>query len=78
MSGVILTCPDFSSGACFSIEKNFLVMKNDLQLRDEKVDSMGIGLKNLSSRYEAISDMKPQFSVSGKYYVAKIPLLKAE
>ena len=60
-----------------SIEENFLVMKNDLQLRDEQVDSTGIGLKNLQSRYEAISELTPSFSANGKYFVARIPLIKS-
>jgi hypothetical protein len=59
-----------------STEENFLVVKNDLQLRDEKVESTGIGLKNLSSRYELISELIPSFSANGEYFVARIPLIE--
>lgn len=61
-----------------SADETFLVMKNDLQLRDEPVDSTGIGLQNLQSRYEAISDVQAEFFANGKYYVARIPLLREE
>lgn len=60
-----------------STEENFLVVKNDLQLRDEKIDSTGIGLKNLLSRYASISELIPSFSANGKYFVARIPLIEA-
>jgi two-component system, LytTR family, sensor kinase len=60
-----------------STEENFLVMKNDLQRRDEPVDSTGIGLQNLQSRYEAISDVHPEFSAKGKYFIARIPIIES-
>ena len=58
-------------------EENFLVVKNDLQLRDEPVDSTGIGLTNLRSRYETISELTPSFSANGKFFIARIPLIEA-
>lgn len=60
-----------------STEENFLVVKNDLQLRDEPVDSTGIGLANLRSRYETISELIPSFSANGKFFIARIPLIEA-
>lgn len=60
-----------------SADENFLVMKNDLQRRDEPVDSTGIGLKNLRGRYETISELVPSFSANGKFFIARIPLIEA-
>jgi hypothetical protein len=59
-------------------DNGFLVMKNELQLRDEKPESTGLGLRNLSSRYETISELKPEFVANGKFYMARIPLIAEE
>lgn len=59
-------------------ENGFLVMQNELQLRDEKAESTGIGLQNLRSRYESISEQKPEFIANGKFYIARIPLIAEE
>ncbi|MFT7034975.1 MAG: two-component system LytT family sensor kinase [Cyclobacteriaceae bacterium] len=56
-------------------EEDYLVVENNLQLRDQKNDSTGIGLNNLKERYKLMTEHKPEFIVTEKSYVAKIPLI---
>jgi sensor histidine kinase YesM len=60
------------------VEDGFLVVKNNLQLRQEEVSSTGLGLENLEKRYQLISDRLPEFKVMNHTFMAKIPLLKEE
>jgi two-component system LytT family sensor kinase len=57
-------------------EEDYLVVENNLQLRDQKNDSTGIGLNNLKERYKLMTENSPEFVVTKKSYVAKIPLIK--
>lgn len=56
-------------------EGEYLVVENNLQLRDQEENSTGIGLNNLKERYKLMTDHKPEFIVTEKLYVAKIPLI---
>lgn len=57
-------------------EGNFLVVRNNLQVRIGNVSSTGIGLQNLKDRYSFLSEENPMFFVENDYYYAKIPLLE--
>ena len=59
-------------------EDNFLVIVNKLQPKIKGSDSKGVGLNNLKKRYELLGEMLPQYSVTEKEYIAKIPLIKPE
>ena len=59
-------------------EANFLIIVNNLQPKIKGSDSKGVGLNNLNKRYELLGEEFPQFSVTEKEYVAKIPLIKPE
>ena len=59
-------------------EDNFLFIVNNLQSKIKGSDSKGVGLNNLNKRYELLGEQLPQFSVTEKEYVAKIPLIKPE
>lgn len=59
-------------------ENNYLVIVNNLQLKIKVSDSKGVGLTNLTKRYELLGEERPQFSVSEKDYIARIPLIKPE
>ncbi len=59
-------------------EDNWLVIVNNLQLKIKGTDSKGVGLSNLNKRYELLGEILPQFSVTEKEYIAKIPLIKSE
>ncbi|MBC8173203.1 MAG: histidine kinase [Chitinophagales bacterium] len=59
-------------------ENGSLLVKNNLQLRTEKIMSTGIGLQNLKERYQLIYHISPEFLVLKDSYVAKIPLIEKE
>ncbi len=59
-------------------DNDSLVVVNNLQPKIKGSDSKGVGLNNLNKRYELLGDELPQFSVTEKEYVAKIPLIKPE
>lgn len=56
-------------------EGDTLLVKNNLQKRLRKVESTGLGLNNLRSRYQLISDRMPEFVEEDNAYLARIPLL---
>lgn len=54
----------------------YLKVVNNLQKRDDyKVNSTGLGLKNLKDKYAIISGLSPEFYIEGDYYVARIPMI---
>lgn len=54
---------------------DYLTVSNNLQVRPPESNSTGIGLKNLKTRYELISENEPQFVLTQTEYIAKIPLI---
>jgi LytS/YehU family sensor histidine kinase len=58
-------------------EGNYLIIKNPIQPKISGT-STGLGLKNLIKRYALISKLEPKFTIENNYYIAKIPLIKAE
>lgn len=63
---------------CITTENNNLVVKNNLQLRLEDQKSTGIGLKNITRRYELFAGKTPDFSHTENAFLATIPILKNE
>ena len=59
-------------------ENDSLVVVNNLQPKIKGADSKGIGLNNLRKRYDLLGVKLPQFSVTEKEYIAKIPLINPE
>lgn len=51
---------------------------NNLNLRETKFISTGVGLENINRRYALVSDKKPEFQKTAEYFIAKLPLLKTE
>ncbi len=56
----------------------YLIVENNLQPIAIKNDSTGIGLKNLTDRYEHLSALIPEFYVLNNHYIAKIPIIADE
>ncbi len=54
---------------------NYLNVTNNLQSRETRLASTGIGLVNISKRYSLISEKQPVFEEINKKFVAKIPLI---
>lgn len=59
-------------------EDDVLVVINNIQPKIKGDDSKGVGLNNLRKRYELLGEKLPQFSITEKEYIAKIPLIKPE
>ena len=59
-----------------SIEDGFLIVKNNLQIRNENIVSTGIGLKNIRERYFLYNKSEPMFNQTNDEFIAKIPLIK--
>lgn len=60
-----------------SIQKNenYLVVKNNLQKKESKDYSSGLGLKNIKSRYSFLSEKEVGIFEDEKEFVVKIPLI---
>lgn len=57
-------------------EETDLFVVNNLQKRDEPLQSTGVGLKNLTERYFHFANVKPEFKEKDHKFVARTPLLK--
>lgn len=57
-------------------EGDFIIIKNNYQPKIKIGKSSGIGIENLKKRYSLISGELPEFTVTEKEYIAKIPLVK--
>lgn len=59
-------------------EDNFIIIVNNLQKKNGRGDSKGIGLNNLKKRYALLGKFELEFSVTENEYIAKIPLIESE
>lgn len=59
----------------FIDEENYLYVCNNLQIRENRIESTGIGLKNIENRYKYLTDKKLSYGIFDEKYIAKIPLL---
>lgn len=55
-----------------------LVVKNNLQMREQRGTSSGIGLNNITERYRFFTSQVVRVSNDGGYFSVSIPLLKSE
>jgi PAS domain S-box-containing protein len=62
----------------FVDDKLRLNIVNNLNERETKFVSTGVGLENINRRYALVSDQKPVFKKSKEHFIAKLPLLKSE
>jgi len=51
---------------------------NNLNERETKIVSTGVGLENINRRYALVSDQKPEFLKTTGHFIARLPLLKPE
>lgn len=58
--------------------KDYLVILNNLQPKTSVKDSGGIGLQNLKSRYELLSDLPFLVEENEKEFTVSIPIIKAK
>ncbi|HPI36613.1 MAG TPA: sensor histidine kinase [Ignavibacteriaceae bacterium] len=59
-------------------EGALLVIQNNLQIKMNSNKSNGIGLKNLTNRYNYLTTQKPVFELTQDAYIAKLPLIQPE
>jgi hypothetical protein len=57
------------------IENEFLVIENNLQIKEVLSDRQGVGLQNIISRYEIISKRRVVIEQNENYFLVKIPIL---
>jgi len=58
------------------VEKdNLLVVRNNLSLRDHNVESTGIGLRNINSRYKLLEHQPPIIEKNDGFFLVIIPLI---
>jgi PAS domain S-box-containing protein len=62
----------------FVDEQQRLNIVNNLNLRETKFISTGVGLENINRRYALVSDQRPEFIKTSEHFIAKLPLLKPE
>jgi hypothetical protein len=57
------------------LEDNFIVVRNNLQLKTNQNDSTGIGLSNIKSRYQFLSSVPVSVSKNDGFFTVKIPVI---
>ncbi len=57
------------------IEKNYLVVENNLQKKEVLSDRRGVGLQNIVNRYALISERKVLVEQTNEFFKVKIPIL---
>lgn len=57
---------------------NFLVIKNNLQLKQQVMDSTGTGLENISNRYQFATNKKVERIVTTSHFIVALPLIKTK
>jgi PAS domain S-box-containing protein len=59
----------------FTDEEHYLLVVNNLQRREMKIEGTGVGLMNIEARFRHLTDKPPFFGEQGDRFVARIPLL---
>lgn len=61
----------------FVDKDNLLVVRNSLSLKSHQVESTGIGLRNINSRYKLLNHQPPTIQRDDEFFSVKIPLIPA-
>jgi LytS/YehU family sensor histidine kinase len=62
----------------FCDQQGDLVVRNNLQKKAQVNDSTGVGLKNISNRYQLVSNKSIDIIVSERHYTVVLPLLEVQ
>lgn len=57
-------------------ENNFIVVKNNLQKKDQLYNSTKLGLANIKSRYKLLANREIEVEESTKFFIVKLPIIK--
>ncbi len=61
-----------------SEEANFIVLKNNIQLKNNVLESTGFGLENISAQYSILSNKKVEITEDKHHFIVKIPKILNE
>lgn len=59
-------------------ENGHLVVRNNLQRKNQVMDSTGIGLDNIRTRYQMLTDREVQVIASREYFTVLLPLVEMQ
>jgi two-component system, LytTR family, sensor kinase len=59
-------------------ENGVLIVRNNLQKKNQIMESTGVGLQNIRDRYQLLSHKPVDVIVSTQYFTVTIPLLNPE
>ncbi len=62
----------------YTENNNYIVVENNILKRPKKVESTNIGLKNLRSRYQYLSNVEIHILKTKDHFIVKVPLLEIE
>ena len=54
---------------------DFIIVKNNIMERISRVESLGLGLKNISGQYQDIANKQIEIQNTGDHFIVKLPLL---
>ncbi len=57
-------------------ENGHLVVRNNLQKKNQVMDSTGVGLQNIQDRYRMLTDQEVQVIASRQYFTVALPLIE--
>ncbi|GAA4397492.1 hypothetical protein GCM10023187_07020 [Nibrella viscosa] len=60
------------------IEQDYLVVRNNLQLKATMEPKTGLGLKNIAARYTFLSNRNVVIDPSPNYFIVKLPILHSQ
>ncbi|MBC7775081.1 MAG: histidine kinase [Phycisphaerae bacterium] len=58
------------------VENGHLVIRNNLQKKNQVMDSTGVGLQNIRDRYRMITDKQVEVIASQQYFTVALPILE--
>jgi LytS/YehU family sensor histidine kinase len=58
-------------------EGDFIVVENVLQVKTVSEESSGLGLENITRRYEFLSTRKVQILNTGRHFIVKLPIIES-
>ena len=56
-------------------ENGHLVVRNNLQKKNQVLDSTGVGLENIRARYRMLTDRDVETIVSREYFTVLLPMI---
>ncbi|MDQ3292535.1 MAG: histidine kinase [Bacteroidota bacterium] len=59
----------------YTLDEEYLVVENNLQIRNIRSDSMGMGLKNIQARYAYLTNKPVLIEQTNEYFRVQLPLL---